>query len=100
MLQRTVEQTLDESCVPRERVQQRTATQIDDFAQELDTLLKQHSILLVNIASLERDAECGKNVAEMEWADLMRFLKNQLTEIDEQFVLLVRRQDALLRSLR
>ena len=34
MLQRTVEQTLDESCVARERVQQRTAKS-DKYGQEL-----------------------------------------------------------------
>ena len=53
---------------------------------------KQKSILLVNIDSLERDADYDKKVAETEWPDLMFFVKNQLTEIE--------RGEALLRSLR
>ena len=40
MLQRTVEQTLDESCVPRERVQQRTANHIDDAPQFLEEVVE------------------------------------------------------------
>ena len=47
MLQRTVEQTLVESCVPRKRAQQRTAKQVDDFAKQLDALVREQSILLV-----------------------------------------------------
>ena len=55
-----------------------------ECAQELDALLKQKSIFLVNIASLERDAEYDKEEVKMEWPDLTLFLTNQLTEIDEQ----------------
>ena len=47
MLQRTVEQTLGESRLSRERVRQRTAWHIDDVAQELLALLKQQSVSLV-----------------------------------------------------
>ena len=50
--------------------------------------LQQKSILLVNIASLERDAEYDKKVADMEWLDLMLFLENQLSDMDEQLFLL------------
>ena len=47
LLQRTVEQTLDESCVPRERTQQRTAKPYD-FIQELDVLFN-HQAVFENI---------------------------------------------------
>ena len=43
--------------------------------QELDALLKEKSIFLGLIASLERDAECNKKEVEMEWPDLSLFLK-------------------------
>ena len=72
---------------------------LDGFAQELDALLMQKSTLPVNIASLERDADHDKKVAEMEWPHLMLFLKNQLTELNEQLVLVARRDEALLCSL-
>ena len=73
---------------------------LNDFAQELGALLNKMSIFLGMIASLEHDAEYDKNVAEMEWPDLMLFSNNQLTEIDEQLVLLAGREEALLRSFR
>ena len=44
MLQRTVEQTLGESCVPRERVQQRTATQMDDAPQYWDEVAEMEKL--------------------------------------------------------
>ena len=89
-------ETLDEPCLPRERPQQRIAKQIDHSAQELDALLKHQSFLMVDIASLDRDAKYDKIVAEREWSDLVLLLENQLTEIDEQLVLLVRRDEASL----
>ena len=72
--------------LPRERVQQRTAKQTGDFA---------HGVIEDLIASLEREAENNKKVAEREWLDLMPFLKNRWTEIEEQLVLLAKRAWAL-----
>ena len=40
MLQRAVEQILDESCVPRERAQQRIAKQIEDAPQFLKEVVE------------------------------------------------------------
>ena len=95
MLQRAVEQTLDESCIPRERVQQRIVKQSDDLAQELGALLNQQAVIEDLIASLERQAEKNKKVAERQLPDLMPLLKNQSTGIEEQLVLLAKPAKAL-----
>ena len=50
MLQRTVEQILDESCVARERLQQRTAKS-DKYGQELDAWFTKQRALEDHIAS-------------------------------------------------
>ena len=57
---------LEESCVPRERVQQRNA-QVDKYGQELDALFKQQRVFEDSIASLECEAVYDRNVAEKEW---------------------------------
>ena len=59
-----------------------------------DACAQEKSIFLGLIASIERDAEYDKKVAEMEWLDLMLFFENRLTEIDEQLVLLATREEA------
>ena len=92
VLQRTVEQTVDESCVPRERVQQRTASAKLMILPKSwsDPLFHRHAVIEEITDSREREAEYNKKVAEQEWLDLMHFLRNRLTEIEEQLVLLLR----------
>ena len=45
MLQCTVEPTIDESCAPRERVQQRTAKQIDGAHQFLEEVVEMEGLV-------------------------------------------------------
>ena len=55
----------------------------------MNALLKnKKSMFLGLVASLERDAESNKKEVEMASPDPSLLLKNQLTEIDEQMVLL------------
>ena len=64
MLLRTVEPTLNESCVPHEHVQQRIVKQFHDFAQEFEALFNQQTVIEMIIDSREREAEYNKKVAE------------------------------------
>ena len=77
MLQRTVEQTLDESRVAREPVQQRTAKS-DKYGQELDALFRKQRAFEDHSATFEREAEYNESVAEKERLDLMPLLRNSL----------------------
>ena len=90
VLQRTVEQTLDESCVPRERTQQRTAKPYD-FIQELDVLFNQQAVFENIIDCRLLEVKYDKEVAEKEWSDLMAFLRNGLIEIKELLALVLKR---------
>ena len=90
MLQRTVEQTLDESRVALEPVQQRTAKS-DKYGQELDALFRKQRAFEDHIASLEREAEYNESVAEKEWLGLMPLLRNSLFQIKEQLALALKR---------
>ena len=73
----------------------------DDCAH---ALLKQKSVTLDHIAKLGRHevevSEYNKKKVEMDWPHLILFLKEQLTDMDEQLVLLARQGEALLRNLR
>ena len=88
VLERTVEQTLDESCVPRGRLQQRTAKQYGDLTKEFEALFNQQTVIEIIIDSRNREAENNKKVTEKEWLDLMHFLRSRLTDIKEQLVFL------------
>ena len=72
-------------------MQKRTAKQIHVFVQGLEALLNQQSVIEINIDCREREAEYNKKVAEKEWSDLMRLLRNRMTKIKERLVLLVKR---------
>ena len=81
---------MDESCVARDRVQQRTAKS-DEYGQELDALFTEQRAFEDHIASLECDAEYGECVAEKEWLGLMPLLRNSLFQIKEQLALALKR---------
>ena len=90
MLQRTVEQTLDESRVARERVQQRAAKS-DKYGQELDALFRKQRAFEGRISGLEREAEYNESVAEREWLGLVPLSRNGLFQIKEQLALALKR---------
>ena len=94
ILQRTVEQTLDESCVPCERAQQLTA-KFAVFNPELDALFNQEAVFENIIDFRLRGVKYDKEAAEKEWLDLMRFLTNRLIEIKEPLTLAWKRAYAL-----
>ena len=81
VLQRKVVQTLDESCVARERVQQRNAK---SKSWTLCSNSKECLRITLPASSVKRGTT---GVAEKEWPDLLLLLGDSLSEIKEQFAL-------------
>ena len=74
ILQRAVEQVLEEFGVPRGR----GTAKSDDFIQELDAMFNQDAVFENVIDCRLREVKNDKEVAEKEWLDLTLFLGDRL----------------------
>ena len=82
ILQRTVEQILEEFGVPRVR----GIAKSDDFIQELDALFNRDAVFENVIDCRLREVKYDKEVLEKEWLDLTPFLRDRLRSRNSWFL--------------